>query len=300
MTDLVAKQDGRYLATFARGALPGRRPGPFRRVELPSEIAPTAQWLIANGLIYPTDSSINVAIGQAGIEPRGLSLEAQDEAGRWVVVAPDLGFPAGKNKTILVDLARVARAGVAHARRLRLRTNLEIYWDSLAVAERAGAPAASDTMRVAGGARRAALPRLFEDGLRQARRPGNASLRSAGQRRPALARSRRLLHALRRRPRADSIGGRPLRHHERGRRAAPVVSGAAAPAAGRARDFVLIGDGWVKDGDLQHQLFENRAAAAVARPSRLRRPRDRRRSNSKTIRSIGGTPRTGRPITRDS
>ena len=96
------------------------------------------RWLVANGFIYPTDSSINVAIGQAGIEPRGLSLEAQDAAGRWVVVAPDLGFPAGKNKTILIDLARVARAGVARPKRLRLRTNLEIYWDSLAVAESAG------------------------------------------------------------------------------------------------------------------------------------------------------------------
>jgi hypothetical protein len=62
---------------------------------------PTAKWLVATGWIYPTDSSINVAIGQAGIQPRGLSLEAQNEAGRWVVVAADLGFPAGKNKLFL-------------------------------------------------------------------------------------------------------------------------------------------------------------------------------------------------------
>ena len=47
------------------------------------------------------------------MKPRGLSLEAQDARGRWVVVAPDLGFPAGKNKTILIDLGRVARAGVS-------------------------------------------------------------------------------------------------------------------------------------------------------------------------------------------
>ena len=39
----------------------------------------TAMWLVANGWIYPTDSSINVAIGQgSGVQPRGLSLEAQD------------------------------------------------------------------------------------------------------------------------------------------------------------------------------------------------------------------------------
>jgi hypothetical protein len=58
------------------------------------------------------------------------------------VVAADLGFPAGKNKTILIDLEKVARAGIAHARRVRLRTNLEIYWDSLAIAD----AAANDTV----------------------------------------------------------------------------------------------------------------------------------------------------------
>ena len=64
--------------------------------------ATAAQWLVANGWIYPTDSSINVAIGQGGRSSRaGSSLEAQDASGRWIVVAPDLGFPAGKNKTIL-------------------------------------------------------------------------------------------------------------------------------------------------------------------------------------------------------
>ena len=31
----------------------------------------------------------------------------------------------------LIDLTSVVRAGVPHARRLRLRTNLEIYWDCL-------------------------------------------------------------------------------------------------------------------------------------------------------------------------
>ena len=83
--------------------------------------------LLASGWIYPTDSSINVAIGQGGqIRPMGLSLEAQDAGGRWSVVKADLGFPAGKNKPILIDLG-----GAPAARRFRLRTNLEISWDAL-------------------------------------------------------------------------------------------------------------------------------------------------------------------------
>ena len=74
-----------------------------------------------------------MAIGQGGhVTPSGLALEARVRDGRWVVVNPDLGFPAGKNKTILADLGRVP----ADATRLRLRTNLEIYWDQIAVSDR--------------------------------------------------------------------------------------------------------------------------------------------------------------------
>src|SRR4030095_8768459 len=41
----------------------------------------------------------------------------------------NLGFPAGRKKICLFDLTNVFRPGTP--RRLRLRTNLEIYWDEL-------------------------------------------------------------------------------------------------------------------------------------------------------------------------
>jgi Tfp pilus assembly protein PilF len=137
VTELVARQDGHYLATFERGSYQGIAQDHFIELDLGQEIPrETRLWLVANGWIYPTDSSINLAIGQGHqVQPHGLSLEAEDQAGRWVAVSPDLGFPAGKNKTILIDLATVVRAGLPHARRVRLRTNLEIYWDWLAIAD---------------------------------------------------------------------------------------------------------------------------------------------------------------------
>src|SRR2546425_6130486 len=148
VTDLISRQDGRYLSTFELGAYQGIARDHFVEFELGRDIpGDKPLWLVANGWIYPTDSSINVAIGQGGIQPRGLTLEAQDETGRWTVVEPDLGFPAGKNKTILIDLGRVARKGVTRAQRLRLRTNLEIYWDWLAVAEGL-APASLEAVRL--------------------------------------------------------------------------------------------------------------------------------------------------------
>ena len=138
VTDIVARQDGRYLSRRSRArAIRGSPSDHHVELELDREIpGDQRMWLVANGWVYPTDSSINVAIGQSGrIQPHGISLEAEDGHGRWIVVSPDLGFPAGKNKTVLIDLGAVARAGVAHARRVRLRTNLEIYWDWLAVAD---------------------------------------------------------------------------------------------------------------------------------------------------------------------
>src|SRR4029077_16583730 len=63
VTDLVERQDGRYLATFARSAYQGIAEDHFVEIDLGQKItAQSGLWLVANGWIYPTDSSINVAI----------------------------------------------------------------------------------------------------------------------------------------------------------------------------------------------------------------------------------------------
>ena len=52
-----------------------------------------------------------------------------DGHGGWVVVRPNLGFPAGRKKICLFDLTGIFRPGTPH--KVRLRTNLEIYWDEI-------------------------------------------------------------------------------------------------------------------------------------------------------------------------
>lgn len=94
-------------------------------------------WLVAHGWVYPTDSSLNVALSQGSHPPpAGLRLEVPDEAAPsgWRTHRDGLGFPAGKRKTLLIDLADVPRAAEG-ALRVRLATNLEVYWDALGVAE---------------------------------------------------------------------------------------------------------------------------------------------------------------------
>jgi len=87
--------------------------------------------LFLAGWIFPTDASINLALAQRGkagvIFPY---LEVKDPQGHWRRVA-DVGFPSGKSKTVVVDLTGKF---LSADHRVRLRTNMEIYWDQAFVA----------------------------------------------------------------------------------------------------------------------------------------------------------------------
>ena len=64
------------------------------------------------------------------------ALEAELPDGSWKKIDADVGAPAGKTKTILVDLEKKLPPG---ARRLRLTTAFEIYWDSAFLSEKVAA-----------------------------------------------------------------------------------------------------------------------------------------------------------------
>lgn len=252
VTAVVAANDGQYLSTFARGPYQGIAEEHYVEFDIATPLRADAPvWIVAHGWVYPTDSSINVAIGQGGhVVPKSLALEARNAAGEWVSVASDLGFPAGKHKTVLIDLRPVAAAGLADARRLRLRTNLEIYWDSIATAE--GVPDAE---------------------LRFTRlAPASADLRYRGYSQTSASAGRRDLPEV---PTYSRIANTTARWRDlagfytrfgdvrellaatedrymimnAGDELRLSFAAPPAPAAGWTRDFVLIGDGWVKDGD---------------------------------------------------
>jgi len=88
-------------------------------------------YLFLAGWIYPTDASINIALAQSG-KPGVVFpyLEVKDAQGRWRRLA-DVPFPSGKNKTVIVDLTGKFLSADHH---VRIRTNMEIYWDQAFVA----------------------------------------------------------------------------------------------------------------------------------------------------------------------
>jgi hypothetical protein len=64
-------------------------------------------------------------------------LQVKDERGEWVTVIEDMGMPAGKPKTIAVDLTGKF---IGARREVRIVTNLCLFWDEIFLSEDAGAP----------------------------------------------------------------------------------------------------------------------------------------------------------------
>ncbi len=78
------------------------------------------------GWIMPIEPSSNLALSQrqnASVVPP--YLEAPDGAGQWRTIIPYTGFPSGEHKTIFIDLTD---RFPADDYRVRLTTNLELYW----------------------------------------------------------------------------------------------------------------------------------------------------------------------------
>jgi len=249
----IRKMDATYLNTFGAGQYQGLTRDHWVELELPDDAPRTGPlYLIGDGFLHPWDDTITMARSQGNSPaPEDLSIEVPDRAGHWVMARNHLGIPAGRLKTVVFDLTGIFRAGAP--RKLRLRTSMEVYWDRLAWA--VGLP---DTQV------RTARATLSDAELRYR---GFSLVTQASPSSPELAHYdtiagtgqqwrnlegyytryggvRELLEKI-----DDRIvivnSGDELRMRFR---AVPP------PADGWTRDFVFIGDGWMKEGDYNFQF----------------------------------------------
>ncbi|MEN3335607.1 MAG: hypothetical protein V7641_4972 [Blastocatellia bacterium] len=247
VTQIVGERDRRYLDTFGRGQYLGVTRDHFVEIELPTEApARGPLWLIATGWFHPTDSSTNVAISQGRTAPQDLRLEVPDGKGGWIVARPGLGFPSDKDKTILINLEGVFRPGVP--RRARLRTNLEIYWDAIGWA--AAQPDSSyRTSRLSA--------QTAELGFRGISKIEQANESSPEQPiyHPVIGFTQRWRDLIGYYTRYGDVRELLAKIDDRyvimkaGDELRFLFAAPPAPPSGWRRDFVLIGDGWVKGGD---------------------------------------------------
>jgi tetratricopeptide (TPR) repeat protein len=86
--------------------------------------------LLMTGYVNYFSATSLYAAWQGGIQPISPYVEAQLPNGQWQRVPGDAGFPAGLERTIVVDLTGKLPPGT---RRIRLMTNLQIYWDQVLI-----------------------------------------------------------------------------------------------------------------------------------------------------------------------
>ncbi len=259
VTATLRSLDGTYLDNFGRGQYQGVTRDHYVEVDLGPDIPTSGPlYLIAKGWLHPSDSTINVAIGQGHHEPpKPLSLSVQDGRGSWHVVKPNLGFPAGRNKTCLIDLTGLFHPGWTH--RIRLSTNLEVYWDQIEWAQ--GLP--NTPLKITH------LTPTYAD----LHYRGYSMIHQASASSPEIPDYNHLMATTQIwrdlagyytrfgnvRPLLSKVDDRYVIMNA-GDELALRFTALPPPPSGWVRDYVLSGDGWVKDGDY------NSVDSATVRP----------------------------------
>ena len=256
--------------------------------------APKSQ-LFLRGWIYPTDASINVALGQqSAVRAVMPSLEVRNARGEWQVAITNLGFPSGKDKTIVVDLAGIFPTS---DHRVRIRTNMHISWDQAFVA--IDAPAEGVRVTELAPAHADLHYRGFSRPFRKGGRHGPhwfdyASVTAESPWRTIEGAFTRFGDVL------PLVGESDDRYVIMGPGDEATVefdaTAAPAPPAGWRRTFLLYTDGWIKDADLNtahgntveplpfHAIRQYPYAAGESYPTTEAHERYRREYNTRVVR----------------
>ena len=128
VSDALKTFDYRYAVEHAPGVYQGVVEPHAVVLDLGDVSNDTPLTLFLGGWIFPTDTSINVALFQnPAINPRFPSVAVKDKTGEWKTVIDMIGLPAGKNKTITIDLTGKF---LSDDRQVRIETDMQIYWDT--------------------------------------------------------------------------------------------------------------------------------------------------------------------------
>ena len=124
------ERDGRYVTGFEDAPFKGFAKLHALELDLGPRPAGAPLRLIMSGFTdYFTATSV-FAAHQANVTAVVPYLEVQTRDGAWQRVSDDIGFPAGLRRTMTADLTGKLPDG---ARRVRIWTNLKVYWDQILV-----------------------------------------------------------------------------------------------------------------------------------------------------------------------
>lgn len=142
--EYIIKKDNNYLADFKSDRYQGTTEMHDLVID-PGNVTDGNLYLFLNGWIFPTDASINYALSQSSaFKVLSPVVQVVDKKGEWVTVIENLGFPQGKDKTVIAELSGKF---LSSDHRIRIRTNMEIYWDYVFFSDRLSqAPVVSTIM----------------------------------------------------------------------------------------------------------------------------------------------------------
>ncbi len=128
-------QAHRYIGDFALTQFQGFAKPHRLTLDLGEAYRGGPLWLLLHGEVEYFSANSMYAASQAGVHAISPYVEAlvgneKDVNSRWVRVIDDMGFPAGGPRTMTADLSGKLPPGT---RKIRITTNLQIYWDSILV-----------------------------------------------------------------------------------------------------------------------------------------------------------------------
>ncbi len=126
--DTLSRRDHKFASGFTVSPYDGFANMHALTLDLGDVDAQKSLRLLMTGYVNYFSATSLYAAWQAGIKPISPYLEAERPDGTWVTIPGEAGFPAGLERTIVVDLTGKLPAGT---HKIRLMSNLEIYWDQV-------------------------------------------------------------------------------------------------------------------------------------------------------------------------
>lgn len=130
VTEILSRRDHKFASGFAPTPYDGFANTHALTLDLGPLDARSPLKLLMTGYVNYFSASSLYAAWQAGIKPISPYVEAQRLDGSWQRIPGEAGFPAGLQRTIVVDLTGKVPAGT---RKIRLVSNLEIFWDQVLI-----------------------------------------------------------------------------------------------------------------------------------------------------------------------
>lgn len=127
---LLRTRDHQYVQDFTNLAFAGFANRHTLTLDLGEWTAANPLRLLLHGFVEYFSASSMYSAWQSGITPTPPYVEAELPDGSWKRVVDDMGFPAGLPRTVVADLTGKLPVGT---KRIRLVTNLQIYWDQILV-----------------------------------------------------------------------------------------------------------------------------------------------------------------------